>query len=52
MAGTPAARAGDAAPDIPAAAIRATFGPPARVYRFGGFTVDVWGVNLLTKMRG
>jgi hypothetical protein len=48
----PAARPGDAAEDIPAAAVRATFGPPARVYRFDGFTVDVWGVNLLTKMRG
>jgi hypothetical protein len=48
----PAARPGDAAEDIPASAVRATFGPPARVYRFDGFTVDVWGVNLLTKMRG
>ena len=52
VAGAPAARAGDAAEVIPATAIRATFGPPARVYRFGGFTVDVWGVNLLTKLRG
>jgi hypothetical protein len=48
----PAARAGDAGEDIPAAAVRATFGPPARVYRFDGFTVDVWDVNLLTTMRG
>jgi hypothetical protein len=36
---------------VPAAAVRATFGPPARVYRFDGFTVDAWDVNLLTKMR-
>lgn len=52
VAGAPTARAGDAAEAIPAAAVRATFGHPARVYRFGGFTVDVWNVNLLTKMRG
>jgi hypothetical protein len=52
VAGAPAARAGDVAEDIPSAVVRATFGPPARVYRFDGFTVDVWDVNLLTKMRG
>ena len=52
IAGAPAARAGDAAEAIPAAAVRATFGRPARVYRFDGFTVDVWNVNLLTKTRG
>ena len=46
----PAARPGDAGEAISAAAVRATFGPPARVYRFDGFTVDVWDVNLLTKM--
>ena len=46
----PAARAGDAAENISAAAVRATFGVPSRVYRFHGFTVDVWGVNLLTKL--
>jgi hypothetical protein len=51
IAGAPAAMAGDAAEAIPAAAVRATFGHPARVYRFDGFTVDVWNVNLLTKMR-
>jgi hypothetical protein len=52
IAGAPAARAGDVAEEIPAAAVRATFGRPARVYRFDGFTVDVWDVNLLTKMPG
>jgi hypothetical protein len=52
IAGAPAARAGDAAEAIPAAAVRATFGRPARSYRFDGFTVEVWNVNLLTKMRG
>ena len=52
MPGAPAARAGDVAEEIPAAAVRATFGRPARVYRFDGFTVDVWDVNLLTKMGG
>jgi hypothetical protein len=35
-----------------AAAVRATFGQPARVYRFDGFTIEAWNVNLLTKMRG
>ena len=52
VAGAPAARAGDAAEAIPAEAVRATFGHPARVYRFDGFTVDAWNVNLLTKMHG
>jgi len=52
VAGAPADGAGYAAEDVPAAVVRATFGRPARVYRFDGFTVDVWDVNLLTKMRG
>jgi hypothetical protein len=30
--------------------VRATFGRPAGVYRFDGYTVDSWNVNLLTKM--
>ena len=51
VAGTPADRPGDSAESVPAAAVRASFGPPARVYRFHGFTVDAWDVNLLTKMR-
>lgn len=52
IAGAPAARAGDAADAIPAAAVRATFGRPARSYRFDGFTIEAWNVNLLTKMHG
>jgi hypothetical protein len=28
-----------------------TFGPPARVYHFRGYTVLVWDVNLLTRLR-
>jgi hypothetical protein len=51
VAGAPAAQAGDAAEAVSAAAVRATFGRPARVCRFDGFTVDVWDVNLLTKLR-
>jgi hypothetical protein len=35
---------------VPDAAVRATFGPPARTYRFDGYTVLVWNVNLLTRM--
>jgi len=52
IAGAPAARAGDAAGAVPAAAVRATFGRPARSYRFDGFTIEAWNVNLLTKMHG
>lgn len=49
VAGTPAGP-GDPAEDVPAAGVRATFGWPARTYRFGGFTVAVWDVNLLTRL--
>ena len=52
ITGAPAARAGDAPEAIPAAAVRATFGQPARMYRFDGFTIEAWNVNLLTKMHG
>ena len=52
IAGAPAARSGDAAEAITAAAVRATFGRPARSYRFDGFTIEAWNVNLLTKMHG
>ena len=39
-------------PDLIAAGdARRTFGPPARTYRFGGYTVMVWDVNLLTRLR-
>jgi hypothetical protein len=47
----PADGTGYAAEVVPAEVVRATFGPPAREYAFAGFTVDVWGVNLLTKLR-
>jgi len=46
----PPAQPGDAADTVPDAAVRATFGPPARTYRFDGYTVLVWNVNLLTRM--
>jgi hypothetical protein len=46
----PAGVPGYAAEVMPAAAVSATFGHPARVYRFDGFTVAVWDVNLLTKL--
>jgi hypothetical protein len=32
-------------------AVLATFGRPARTYRFDGYTVLVWNVNLLTRLR-
>jgi hypothetical protein len=31
--------------------VLATFGRPARTYRFDGYTVLVWNVNLLTRLR-
>ncbi len=46
----PPAESGEAAETVPDAAVRATFGPPARSYRFDGYTVLVWNVNLLTRM--
>ena len=46
----PGAQSGDGAEIVPDAAVRATFGPPARTYRFDGYTVLVWNVNLLTRM--
>jgi len=51
VTGTPADGAEYAAETVPQAAARATFGPPARMYRFDGYTVCVWDVNLLTKLR-
>jgi hypothetical protein len=30
---------------------RRTFGPPARIYYFRGYTILVWDVNLLTRLR-
>jgi hypothetical protein len=32
------------------AAARATFGPPAQVYRIPGYTIYVWSANLLPKL--
>jgi hypothetical protein len=39
-------------PFDPASQIRATFGPPARAYRLGRYTVLVWHRNLLDPLRG
>ena len=35
---------------LPYPAVQATFGRPARSYRFDGYEVLVWNVNLLTRM--
>jgi hypothetical protein len=35
---------------LPYPAVRATFGRPARSYRFDGYEVLAWNVNLLTRM--
>jgi hypothetical protein len=51
VTGVPGARAGQTVQTAPDAAVRATFGRAARKYRFDGYTVLVWRVNLLTRMR-
>jgi hypothetical protein len=51
VAGEPGDGAGYAAQVVPGAAVRATFGAPARIYRFAGYTVMAWNVNLLTQLR-
>jgi len=50
VAGAPADGAGYAPEYIPVPVARRTFGPPARVYHFHGYTVMVWDVNLLTLL--
>lgn len=50
VAGTPSPRPGDPGASVPGGVVRATFGAPGRVYRFAGYTIDVWDVNLLTKL--
>jgi len=50
VAGAPAGGAGYAPEYIPVPVARRTFGPPARVYHFHGYTVMVWDVNLLTLL--
>jgi hypothetical protein len=50
VAGRPASGPGDPAEVIPAAVVRATFGTPAHIYRFAGYTIDTWNVNLLTRL--
>jgi hypothetical protein len=50
VTGAPADGGGYAPEYIPLPVARRTFGPPARVYHFGGYTVMVWDVNLLTRL--
>ena len=51
VTGVPAAQRGETGQTAPYSTVRATFGPAARSYRFDGYTVLVWRVNLLTRMR-
>jgi hypothetical protein len=51
VADAPADGAGYAPEHIPVPVALSTFGPPARVYHFHGYTVMVWDVNLLTRLR-
>jgi hypothetical protein len=50
VADAPADGAGYAPEHIPVPVAVRTFGPPARVYHFHGYTVMVWDVNLLTRL--
>jgi hypothetical protein len=50
VADVPAYGAGYPPEHIPVPVVRRTFGPPARVYHFRGYTVMVWNVNLLTRL--
>jgi len=50
VVGAPADGGGYGPEDIPEAAVAASFGMPTDVYRFDGFTVYNWNVNLLTKL--
>jgi hypothetical protein len=51
VTGTPATGPGIGPTHIPGGVVMRTFGPPARVYHFHGYTVMVWDVNLLTRLR-
>jgi hypothetical protein len=46
----PGAQPGETTATAAYSVVRATFGPPARSYRFDGYAVAVWYVNLLTRM--
>jgi hypothetical protein len=35
---------------LPRSALQAAFGPPAKVYKFGSYTILVWHKNLLTQL--
>jgi hypothetical protein len=50
VAGRPASGPGNPAEVIPSAVVRVTFGAPAHIYRFAGYTIDTWNVNLLTRL--
>lgn len=51
VASAPAYARGDSREEIPLAAVLGTFGPPARVYYFSGYTVMTWKDNLLDRLR-
>jgi hypothetical protein len=36
---------------LPRSALQAAFGPPAKVYKFGPYTILVWRKNLLTQLK-
>jgi hypothetical protein len=50
VVGAPADGAGYAPEKMAQGAVLATFGMPTNVYRFDGYMVYTWNVNLLTKL--
>lgn len=51
VAAAPGPGHGGAADQVPPQAVLRTFGPPARVYHFSGYTVMIWDVNLLPLLK-
>lgn len=50
VAVAPGAGDGDPGDRVPPQAVARTFGPPARVYHFSGYTVMIWNRNLLALL--
>ena len=51
VAAAPGPGHGSAADQVPRQAVLRTFGPPAHVYHFSGYTVMIWDTNLLPLLK-
>jgi hypothetical protein len=51
VAADPGPGHGDPADQVPRQAVLRTFGPPAHVYHFSGYTVMIWDTNLLPLLK-